>query len=87
MNESEFVKVYNATVALHTEGLFPSPTRVLARLGLTAAGTIDQYKPIGEPGRRVLAGPRLNGTKSLARAEALNDLGYTKNWRTGRWER
>ena len=79
MNENEYQKTYNATVALADEGIFPTPKAVLQRLGLKA--TTDF-----RVGNRLVAGQRLNGTKSLARAEALSDLGYVKSMRTGRWK-
>ena len=79
MNENEYTKVYNATVALHNEGVFPAPKAVLTRLGCKATTDI-------RVGNRLVAGQRLNGTKSAARADALSDLGYVKNMRTGRWE-
>ena len=85
--ESEYTRVYNATVALASEGVTPTPTRVLLRLGLRAEGNVDpNWTPCGG-GRRVLAGPRLNAVKSAARREALLDMGYTQDWRTGRWYR
>lgn len=79
MIENEYTKVYNTTVALHEEGIFPAPKAVLQRLGCKATTDI-------RVGNRLVAGQRLNGTKSAARAEALTDLGYVKNLRTGRWE-
>jgi len=79
-NENERTKVYNATVALHNEGVFPAPKVLLERLGLKAVTGV-------RIGNRIPAGQRLNGTKSAARAEALSDLGYTKSWRTGRWQK
>lgn len=79
-NENEYTAVYNATVALHEEGIFPAPKAVLDRLGLKSTTDI-------RVGNKLVAGQRLNATKSRARAEALTDLGYVKDWRTGRWTR
>ena len=80
MTENEFARVYNATIEMHADGVFPSPKALLTKLGLKA--TVDI-----RVGNKLVAGQRLNGTKSAARAQALVDLGYTKNYRTGRWER
>jgi len=77
-NQNEYTKVYNATVALHNEGVFPAPKALLTRLGLKATTDIRVEG-------RLVAGARLNAVKSAARAEALTDLGYTRDWRTGRW--
>ena len=72
---NEYQRTRQVTEALLNEGVFPTPKRVLERLGL---------KSTRDNTRR--GGRGLNGVKSQARTEILQEAGYTKNILTGNWE-